>query len=143
MTALLGDEFKLFYDSAGNFSTPTWVEQVDVSDIGWDTANEKVEIPRRVGFKTYKKGRSDLSFTFKMNIDPSNTFHKAMIAAIIAGTKVHLAIAPGLIAVGGYWHGFFLLNGPVDAALDSPATVDIEGSVHAEDANLPAFVSFA
>jgi hypothetical protein len=143
MAELLGDSFKLFYDTAASFGTPTWVEQISVGDISYDTANEQVEIPKRVAFKTYKKGRSDLTFKFTMNVDPTNTFHTAMIASINDGTKKHLAISPGAIAGGGYWHGFFMLTGPVDAALDSAAKVEVEAKVHADDTNLPAFVAFA
>ena len=143
MAELLGDDYKLFYDTASSFGSPTWVEQISVGDIGYDTANEQVNIPKRVAFKLYKKGRSDLKFSFKMNIDTSNTFHKAMVAAINGGTKIHLAISPGAIASGGYWHGWFLLNAPLDASLDSAATFDVEAKVHADDTNMPAFVTFS
>jgi hypothetical protein len=143
MAELLGDSFKVFYDTASSFSTPTWVEQLSVGDVSYDTANEQVEIPKRIAFKTYKKGRSDLSFKFSMNLDPTNTFHTSIIGAINAGTKVHLAIAPGAIAGGGYWHMMAMVTGPVDAKLDSPATVEVEAKVHADDTNLPAFVAFA
>ncbi len=143
MSELLGDSFKVFYDTAASFSSPTWVEQISVGDVGYDTANEQVEIPKRTGFKQYKKGRSDLTFTFKMNLDPTNTFHTAIIASINDGTKKHLAIAPGAVAGGGYWHGFFMLAGPVDASLDKAATIDVEAHVHNDDTNLPAFVAFA
>jgi hypothetical protein len=143
MAELLGDDYKLFYDTASSFGTPTWVEEIGVGDIGFDTANEQVNIPKRTSHKLYKKGRSDLKFSFKMNVDVSSTFHKAVIGAINTGTKIHLAIAPGAIASGGYWHGWFLLNGPLDASLDSAATYDVECKVHADDTSMPAFVTWS
>lgn len=143
MSELLGDAFKLFYDTAASFSTPTWVEQTSVGDIGYDTAPEMVEIPKRNGFKCYLKGRNDLSFKFTMNYDPSSTFHKAVIGAINAGTAIHMAMAPGAIAGGGYWHMWCLPSGPVDGKLDAAASVEVECKVHATGGNDPAFVTWS
>ncbi len=53
---LLGDDFRLYYDTADSYDSPTWVEQKSVGDIGFDPGNEQVEIPVRIAFKIYKKG---------------------------------------------------------------------------------------
>lgn len=145
MANQIGDEFKLYYDSASNYSTPTWVEQVDIGNLALDPAPEQVEIPKRNGFKMYKKGRQDLSITFDISFDPANTSHTAMRDAIRAGTKIHLAVANGAIATIGtiYYHGWFMLVGPEDLSLDSPATISVEAKVHADSASdeLPAKVT--
>ena len=142
---LLGDDFKLYYDSASSFDSPTWVEQVSAGDLGFDPGIEQVEIPLRIAYKVYKKGRADWSLTFTMNYDPDNTFHTAVRDAITNGTKIHLAIADGDIDDdGNYWHAWWFLSGPIDAALDSNANIEVEGKIHHDrgdgDDELPAFV---
>lgn len=144
---LLGDDLKLYYDSASDFTTPTWVEQISVGDIGFDPQNEQVEIPKRIAFKTYKKGRGDWTLSFTMNIDVTNTFHVAVMDAITDGTPIHLALALGDIDAGGYWHAWWFLSGPVDAALDSNANIEVEGKCHHDlgeyDDEFPAFVDLS
>lgn len=141
---LLGDDLKLYWDTAGSFSSPTWVEQISVGDIGRDPSNEQVEIPLRLPFKFYKKGRGDWSLTFTSNLDSTNTFHMAVLDAIDNGTPIHLAIALGDIEDGGYWHAWWMLGGPTDGALDTNANIEVEGKLHhyrgPTDEDLPAFV---
>lgn len=145
MANQIGDDFKLYYDSASDFDTPTWVEQVDIGNLALDPAPEQVEIPKRNGFKMYKKGRQDLSITFDLSFDPANVSHTAMRDAIRSGAAVHLAVANGAIATAGtiYYHGMFMLVGPEDLSLDSAATISIEAKVHADSAStdLPAKVT--
>lgn len=144
---LLGDDFRLNYDSANNYSSPTWVNQTSVGDLSFDVGNEQVEIPKRIAFKTYKKGRGDWTLGFTMNYDPANTFHTAVISAINAGTKIHLAVSDGVANTNGtnYWHAWWFLTGPLDASLDSNANIEVEGKVHHDtgtsDADVPAFVT--
>lgn len=143
---LLGDDFKVYWDQAGSYASPTWGSpQTSIGDAGIDPANEQVEIPKRIAFKAYKKGRGDWSLSFTSNIDDTNTFHKALLAAIAAGTRLHLAIAAGAIATEPYWHAWWMLTGPVDAALDSAASIEVEGKPHhdmgASDTEIPAYVA--
>lgn len=144
---MLGDDFKLFWDSASTFATPTWVEQISVGDMGFDPGNEQVEIPIRIAFKVYKKGRADWSLTFTANYNKDNAFLVALRDAITNGTKIHLAIAAGAVTTEEYWHAWWFVSGPLDAALDNPATIDVEGKIHhdrgATDVDLPAFVAAA
>lgn len=144
---LLGDDLKLFWDTADNFDTPTWDDQISVGDIGFDSNNEQVEIPKRIPFKTYKKGRADWSLTFTSNIDKTNAFHMAVLEAITNGTPIHLALGLGEIAEGGYWHAWWFLSAPIDASLDNPATMDVDGKCHHDlgeyDDEYPAFVELS
>lgn len=141
---LLGDDFRLYYDSASSYSTPTWVQQISVGDMGFDPGNEQVEIPIRIAFKVYKKGRADWELTFTMNYDPDSTFVTAVRNAITNGTKLHLAIADGPVASENYWHAWWMLSGPLDAALDSNANIEVSGKIHHDRGvsgnELPAFV---
>lgn len=128
----LGDDFRLNYDANSNYSTPSWSNQTSVGDIGFDFAAEQVEIPKRIGFKTYKGGRQDWELSFSMNYDANNSFHTAVRGAIEAQTKLHLALSDGNIATNGthYWHAWWMLSGNLDASLDSPATIDVTGKCH-------------
>jgi hypothetical protein len=145
---LLGDDFNLFWDSDGDFDSPAWAIQVSIGDLGFDTASEQVEIPLRIPVKVYKGGRGDWTLSFTMNYDKTNTFHMAVRAAITNKTPIHLAFCDGDdIVTDDYWHAWWLLSGPIDAALDSGATIEIEGKCHhyrgPADADLPAFVEAA
>jgi hypothetical protein len=145
---LLGDDFRLFWDSNDDFASPTWVEEVSIGDLGFDPQNEQVEIPIRIPVKVYKKGRGDWTLSFTMNYDKSNTFHMAVRDAITTGDPIHLAIADGdSMLTADYWHAWWMLSGSLDAALDSNATIEVEGKVHHDrgdaDDELPAFVEAA
>lgn len=143
---LLGDDFKLYWDQAGSYGSPTWGDpQTSIGDVGIDSNSEDVEIPKRITSKAYKGGRDDWRITFTMNIDDTNAFHKAVLAAIAAKTRMHLAVAAGAIATEPYWHGWWRLKGPIDAALDSAASVQVEGMPHHDmgvgDTEIPVYVA--
>lgn len=145
---LLGDDFKLFWDSAEDFDSPTWVEIISVGDMGFEPGLEQVEIPIRIPFKVYKKGRADWSLTFTANVNPGNAYYNALLDAVNNGTKIHLAIGEGAMDDDpNYWHAWFFVSGPIDASLDSPGTIDVEGKIHHDrgvgDDELPMFVPAA
>lgn len=127
---MLGDEFKLYYDTASSWASPTWVEQTSVGSLGLDPDFEAVEIPKRIPSKVYRGGRIDWRLTFTMNYDPTNTFHVAVRNAIRAKTKIHLAVGEGAIPTTDYVHGWWLLKGGTDASLDEAATIEVEGMPH-------------
>lgn len=147
MANKIGDDFALYLDSADDYDSPTWVEQVDIGNLALDPAPEQVEIPKRNGFKMYKKGRQDLTITFDVSYDPANASHGTIRDAIRSGAAVHLALADGAIATAGtiYYHGWFMLVGPEDNSLDSAAVISVEAKVHADSAatELPAKVTVA
>lgn len=146
---LLGDDFNLFWDSADNWDTPTWVRQTSIGDLGFDAARKQVEIPKRIRTATYKNGRGDWELTFTMNYSRSNAFHRAVVAAIAADgdNPLHLAIVDGDDITdneASYWEGWFTLAGPLNAALDEGATIEVTGKpscfIGAADDELPQFV---
>lgn len=142
---LLGDDFRLFWDSDNDWDSPDWNEQISIGDLGFDPKSEQVEIPKRIATKTYKKGRGDWTLSFTMNYDKTNTFHMACRDAWTNGTKIHLAIADGdSMDDNDYWHANWMLSGPLNASLDSGASIDIEGKCHFDtgddDSEIPAFV---
>lgn len=148
MAEILGDDFNLFYDTSGNFTSPTWVVQASIGDLSLDTAKEQVEIPLRIAYKVYKTGRGDWTLSFTMNYDKANTFHMAVLAAIRAGSRIHLAFVDGsAISGNNYYHAWWVLTGPINAALDSPGTVEVEGKIHHDrggsGTELPAYVAAA
>ena len=143
---LLGDDFRIFWDSADDYASPDWHEQVSLGDVGFDPGNEQVEIPIRIPFKVYKKGRADWSLTFTMNYDRENEFHMAVRDAITTGDPIHLALCDSDdIDATDYWHAWWFVSGPIGASLDSGATIEVEGKIHHDrgeaDDELPAFVT--
>lgn len=142
---LLGDDFRLFWDSADNWDSPTMVEVISIGDLGFDPAGEQVEIPIRIRTKVYKKGRGDWTLSFTLNYDPDDPFCLAAIDAVNNGTKIHLAFADGAtFADANVWEAWWMLTGPIDAALDTNASIDVEGKVHFDRGvsgdELPRFV---
>lgn len=133
MSNQLGDEFKLYIDTADDYDTPTWAEILDVGNFSRDRSKTEVEIPKRINHKVYLGGRSDPRVSFELSYDPANTNHTKLSNAIDSGAKVHLAVANGPIATDGtiYTHGWYLVKGPEDFSLDSPATISCEALPHA------------
>jgi len=130
---LLGDDFNLFWDPTVSFDSPDWERQVSMGDIGFDTDPVHAEIPKRIRSKVYKKGRDNWTLTFTSNYSRNAAFHKAVIAAIVNGTKIHLAIVDGDDAddpEANVWHAMWLLKGPIGASLDEAASIEVEGVPH-------------
>jgi hypothetical protein len=143
---LLGDDFRIFWDDNDDYVSPNWIEQISLGDIGFDPGNEQVEIPIRIPFKVYKKGRADWALSFTMNYDKTNLFHMATREAITNGTPIHIALCDGDdIDADDYWHAWWFLSGPIDAALDTNANIAVEGKIHHDRGvagdELPAFVT--
>ena len=144
---LLGDDFNLFWDSTGDFDNPSWQRQISIGDLGFDPANEQVEIPKRIRTKVYKKGRGDWTLSFTSNYSRGSNFHRAVLDAVANGTKIHLAICDGDDIddpEATYWHGWWLLTGPVSGSLDEAASIEVEGHCHhdtgEDDSELPELV---
>lgn len=133
---LLGNDVHVFWDNAatgaGNYSAPSWQKQISFGDCGFDPGIVQVEIPLRIGFTTYKGGRSDGSLTFTMNYDPLSAWHTAVRNSIRTGNRIHLAIAEGatIPTANDYLHAWFLVTGPFGAGLDDVATYEVEGKFH-------------
>lgn len=128
---LLGNDIHIFWDSAANYSSPSWQKQISFGDLGFDPGIVPVEIPLRIGFTTYKGGRSDGELTFTMNYSADNNWHTAIRDAIRSRGRVHLAIVEGsAVATNDYLHAWFLLGGPLGAGLDDVASYDVSGKFH-------------
>lgn len=120
--ALLGDDYRLYWDTAVDFAMPVWDWQRNLGDLALSDNPEQVEIPIRYPWKFYKGGRQDTELTFTMNYHPTETFHQYVRDHIRDKSRVHFAISEGDIATADYFHAWWLLTGPADFALDAPAT---------------------
>lgn len=145
---LLGDDFNIFWDTADNWDTPTWVRQISLGDIGFDPAREQVEIPKRIATKTYKNGRGDWELTFTMNYSRSNSFHRAVVLAASSGGQnpLHLALVDGddiTDTEASIWEAWWEVAGPISGSLDEGATVEVTCKPSCEtgaaDDELPTF----
>lgn len=140
--ALLGDDYRLYWDNSDNFDTPTWVWQRNLGDMALADSGEQVEIPIRYNKKYYKKGRQDTELTFTMNYHATETFLVHVRDHIRSGVRIHLAIAEGDITTTDYFHAWWILTGPADFSLDAPATYAVSArlSIHFASDEEPAYV---
>lgn len=129
---LLGDDFRLYHDGNNTYNAPSWSQIYSAGDVGLAFNNEQVNIPKRISYKVYKKGRADWELSFKCNYDATNSFHTAVRSAIENGTKIHLALADGAINTNNthYWHAWWLLDGPLSGNLDEAGGFDVKGKLH-------------
>lgn len=129
--ALLGDDYRLYWDTADSFGTPTWVWQRNVGDFGLDDSGEQVEVPIRWPWKFYKKGRQDTELTFAMNMHntTAEAFGRAVRDAMRDGSQLHLALAEGAITSFDYLHAWWIVTGPLDLSLDAPAVYSVSAKL--------------
>lgn len=117
MTApLRGDEYKLYRDTAslpGGYASPTWnicdtLTSVDPK-IGMSPLESKV---RAANANQTVLGKFDLSLTIVYEDRHDDADLLAFIAAAIARTPLHLAIADGAIATAGtvYRHAVWVIT---------------------------------
>lgn len=124
--ALLGDDYRVFWDTGANFASPTWVEQKYMADIALADSKEQVEIPVRLAWKFYKAGRQDTELTFTLPFNPADNFHVDVRDKTRNGSKIHLAICEGSnINAADYLHAWWIVTGDWDMSLDSPATFEV------------------
>ncbi len=143
MANLLGDDWRLYYDTADDWANATFVQQTDLGDLGFEFNPEQVEVPKRQTHKVYKSGRQDWMLSFNLNANPGATFYDAVEAAIEAGSSLHLALANGDITANGtkYWHADWNMYGNIEADLDSNSQIPIEAKCSATSNNTPVKVT--
>lgn len=145
---LLGDDFNIFWDSADNWDTPTWVRILDATDIVFDPNRTQVEIRKRIRHKTYKKGMHDWELSFTLNYNPANEFCQQIRTCLYDdNTNIIVALADGDSMTDPavtYWRAHWEVFGPLNANLDEPAEIEITLKVSCDtgddDSELPEMV---
>jgi len=109
--ATIGQDHKLYYDSAGSWSLPTWVELTRVINVEPGDEREDIEIAYRgADIKRHVAGQRDMPLEFAIAFKKGDTSIDALIAAYKAKTIVHLADADGAIATSGTLYTHFELE---------------------------------
>lgn len=127
-----GDDYDLWYGTlAAPVAQQVWRRVPSVGDLAVDPGIADVEIPERGSTTGHLQGSSDPSITFTLLEDAGSADVTALIAAIHAGTMVHLAVARGLTKP--YWHMECVLTGaPFSASRGEPAGYEVEAKRHAK-----------
>lgn len=105
-TSFLGHEFKLYRDTADNWSTPTWSEMTRVIDVEPSLDRTKVEVLSRASnWKKARAGMIEEAMDVKIGYRKDGTTLNADVAefetSLLDGTSMHLAGADGVIATTG------------------------------------------
>lgn len=133
-----GADYKLYLDTASNFTTPTWVEIKAVGNVSCATNPDDVEIPERGMDTGHLKGENNPAFKFTLYEDQGDAHVETLIANGLAGTITHLAVSRGPIATSGtkYLHMECLMLG-IDLSADrpDPSSYDVNAYRHANSDN--------
>jgi hypothetical protein len=99
-----GRDGKSYYDSAGNWSNPTWVEIKEIIDetitpaVELATGGSRVEeyVNNEVASRSFEW---DCTYRYKKECD--DEVYPALLAAFIAGTPLYMAFLDGPVATAG------------------------------------------
>lgn len=136
-----GADYIFYYDTAGVFGSPTWVEVKAVGDIDVKSNPDDVEVPERGMDTGHLQGEDDPSITFTLFEDTGDANVVLLIAALYSGASVHIAVSRGAIATTGarWWHLEACLQGVnLGAGRGDVAQYDVEAKRHANSANAMA-----
>jgi hypothetical protein len=147
-TPNIGQECKLYYNSAGDFddavSSADWVEMSDVQDLTLGDESDKAEANTRASrVKRYLLGLTDHPVSFSSLWDPSDTGFAVFLAARVAKTKLPVMILDGSKSDAGstgFKADMFVAKCERQEVLGEATKADIELCV-AYSANLPTVVT--
>ena len=131
------DIYRLYYDSASSWGSPTWVQVEAFSDVTVDPARGDIEIPEQNADTGHLQGNGDPVISFTLYEDTGDSSVTAMITNLLAGTITHIAIAAGDITTNGtiYWHMEACLFAPNGLSRGEPSMWEVEAKRHANSDN--------
>lgn len=132
-----GDEYRLYYDTATSWASPTWVQIKAFVDPSVDPAKGDVEVPEQNEDTGHLQGNGDPVISFTLFDDDGDTNVEALVAASLDGSMKHIAISRGDIATSGvkYWHMESVIMAPLSASRGDAAQYDLEAKRHANSDN--------
>ena len=146
MADKIGDDFKLYRDTADSWASPTWSEVTQADDLGLDHGPNGVAIQKRGRDITYKQGKKDQKLSTSVVYDSADAHVTEFEAHLDDGGDMHMAIADGNIATSGtsYWHAEMVLIGFSEGLnIGDAAKYDLELGVSANTTNDPARATIA
>ena len=132
-----GDEWRLYLDTASNWSSPTWAQIKAFVDPTIDPEKGDVEINEQNEDTGHLHGSGNPSLGFTLILDKGDANVETLIANSLNGAITHLALSRGDISVNTtkYWHMESLLNAPLAASRGSVASLDMTARRHANSDN--------
>lgn len=101
-TPKLAEDAKLYYN-AGSYASPTWTLICNVKDLTMTLESAETDVTTRCGsgFNEYVAGLTDVTISFSMIYDPSDTAWEALRGHFFAKTAVEMLVLDGLVATAG------------------------------------------
>jgi len=95
-TAKLAQDAKLYYNT-GTYGSPTWALICNIKDLTLQMESSETDVTTRCGsgFREYVAGLTDVSVTFSMLYDPSDTPWEALRAHFFAKTVEEFLVLDG------------------------------------------------
>lgn len=129
-TSQTGREWKLFWDSAADQDSPTWVAQTSVADVSVNITKGEADVSRRASGWELRKGAlndASLEFTYVWSTKATRTFFDAMVDSLVNGTPIHMkaaeaALTTGVFAFTGWFEVFAF---PIDQPLKDGVKVAV------------------
>lgn len=101
-TTRLGITSKFYYDSASNFSTPTWAEVSDMRDVAYQFAWDVAEGPSRASrVKSEAKTQLDISVTAMMKKTGSAAGNAVITALLSPTANIGILVLDGSTTTNG------------------------------------------
>lgn len=102
MATKLGITSKFYYDSAANFSTPTWAEISEMRDVSVNFAWDVVEAPDRGSrVKSEAKTQLDMGVTAMMKKLETTTVNAVITALLSPTANIGIMVLDGSSATNG------------------------------------------
>ena len=99
-----GDEHRVYRDTAGNYTTPTWSEMTSLKMTGFDLQRAVKEIISRLSkYKANRLGKIEIKIPFSASYHKADPDREAILAAAVAdpATDLTVGLADGAIATSG------------------------------------------
>ncbi len=130
-----------FYRNTGTFGSPTWVLIDNIENLKIGSSRTKAAASTRASiYNKYLPGQLDLSISFQMPRNVSDTDFTTLRTAFLAGTTIGVAYAAGPIATQGTRYVKLdckITKMDEDEPLDAACMVDVELVPDATSTNDP------
>lgn len=101
-TAKLAEDAKLYYNT-GSYASPTWALICNVKDLTLTMESAETDATTRCGsgFREYVAGLTDVTLSFNMLYDPSDSAWDALNTHFFDKTTEEFLVLDGLVATVG------------------------------------------
>ena len=132
-----GDDFRLYLDTADDWSSPTWAEIKAFTDPSIDPGKGDIEVTPQASDAGHLQGNGNATISFTLLEDEGDSNVGTIITRSLSGAMTHLEVAAGDITTTGtkYWHMEACLFSSNSASRGDVSQFDIEAKQHANSDN--------